>query len=1008
MFTKKQLFKNLVRDILFAIIGGCILLGVLYFAENTITISNQEENFDIKLDMAVQKMKNYKQSAKNDQTSYDSFSKAKVDVLAYYYDHTPSLRTNISTMANQWQLQELYIVNSNNEVLFSNTNKPLGNDITTNVKVDNPFTKGNLRYYLSNMNNGLKIIGGRESTDFLAKQVETVSPKKTLKNIKIGINGYIIAIDNKTNEIVYSNSNSAKNIPVSSTDIGDKFLKNGNQGWVTFNGNRYYAQSRKASSDYTFVALAKESDLQNNYNKVISLALMIYAFIAILIVSYIHFIRVESMKRLTDEDNDDEYYDLNKKYVINKDLLRKVKRVLIVGIVFTFGLSYYFQTLSLLSSQEMRSETKLADIEKILDESEAELKDLKQEYNDEYSRRIQNIAVLIQSDTSLANDNDLNEIAKRVQANYIYLFNSSGQVEHTNSTYKGFSLSTDTKDKSSEFWNIIKGYTDIIIQKPEKTENKYDHYVQYIGSKRLDAPGMIEIGVSPQRYENYVQSAKLNAILDNIAVENNGTAFAVDKKTHKFLYFNKDSYIGRDATEYGLSKAALKDEYSGYQTINDTRYFVSSTENGSYYIYVGAPESNIMVGRLEMAVITSIASFSIFVILAFLSLIQRKDKAFVKEEVYDEKPLVQVDINSLGQPTKNVQVVATRWEANTRIPWKEKTPEQKLQTVLGIMITLLGCLLVLYIINGQNSYNPNDILSYILHLKWEKTVSIFSLTYIVMLFIEIYIITAIVRKLITLLCQNLGTKVVTVARLINNFIKYFAVIGALMYSLNFVGVNSSAIIASAGILTLVIGLGAQSLIKDILAGIFIVFEGEFRVGDIITVDNWRGTVLEIGIRATKIQDGSNNIKIINNSLITGVINMTKQRSYVWLDIGIDYGESLERVENILGKELPLLKDKLPSIEDGPYYKGVTELAASSVNIRILAECQEANRIQLTRDLNREIKLIFDKYDINIPYPQVVVNQPKVFKKATKKESEEASKFVNEQKEASKDKHASED
>ena len=116
-------------------------------------------------------------------------------------------------------------------------------------------------------------------------------------------------------------------------------------------------------------------------------------------------------------------------------------------------------------------------------------------------------------------------------------------------------------------------------------------------------------------------------------------------------------------------------------------------------------------------------------------------------------------------------------------------------------------------------------------------------------------------------------------------------------------------------------------------------------------------------------------------------------------MGIEYGESLERVEAILSRELPEMKKRLPAIIDGPFYRGISMLADNAVNIKIVAECAESNRGGLTSDLMREMKLLFDKYDISIPYPQVVVNQPIEFKKATLADKAAAREFNAEQKEA---------
>lgn len=215
----------------------------------------------------------------------------------------------------------------------------------------------------------------------------------------------------------------------------------------------------------------------------------------------------------------------------------------------------------------------------------------------------------------------------------------------------------------------------------------------------------------------------------------------------------------------------------------------------------------------------------------------------------------------------------------------------------------------------------------------------------------------------------------TIVKLINSFIKYLIAIIALLLVLGAWGVNTTALLASAGILGLVIGLGAQSLIADIIAGVFIVFEGEYEVGDIVVIDNWRGTVKEIGIRATKIVDAGGNVKIINNSEIVSVINQTDELSIAGCEVGIEYGEDLEKVENLIKDNLENFRENIPQIKATPEYLGVAALGASSVTLKLIAKCNEEDKFGVQRSLNREIKLLFDRNGINIPFPQIVVNQP---------------------------------
>lgn len=243
----------------------------------------------------------------------------------------------------------------------------------------------------------------------------------------------------------------------------------------------------------------------------------------------------------------------------------------------------------------------------------------------------------------------------------------------------------------------------------------------------------------------------------------------------------------------------------------------------------------------------------------------------------------------------------------------------------------------------------------------------------------------------------------TISKLLGDFAKWVIAIASVFFVLDAWGADATALIASAGILTLIIGLGSQSLIADILAGIFIVFESEYQVGDIIIIDGWRGEVQEIGIRTTHIIDAGGNVKIVNNSEIKTIINQTKDLSLARVEVGIDYSIPIEKVETLLADNIASFKERIPGIIDGPYYKGISELSSSSVNLLFLAKCKEADIYQVQRDMNREIKILFDKNDICIPFPQVTVNyrDDKPVDSASKKEIRAAESFSEEEKKRSK-------
>ena len=303
----------------------------------------------------------------------------------------------------------------------------------------------------------------------------------------------------------------------------------------------------------------------------------------------------------------------------------------------------------------------------------------------------------------------------------------------------------------------------------------------------------------------------------------------------------------------------------------------------------------------------------------------------------------------------------------------------------------------------QSRVFPEDsVFSYVLSGNWEHGLNVFAITAALMIACVVLTITMMIQALLRMFSDVFGARGETMCRLISSFIKYASIIGMVYYCLMLIGIDTTTLLASAGILSIAISFGAKELVSDILSGLFIIFEGDFRVGDIIQVGGKTGTVVEIGVRTTKINDGNGNIIIIRNSEVSDVVNMTKELSYATCDMDIEYGESLERVENILETEFPNIRRRLPAILDGPFYKGVVSLADNSVTIRVVVQCAESSRGQLERDLRREMKLIFDEYEINIPYPQVVVHEPREFYKATLAEQLRADRFNDEQKEAAKD------
>ncbi len=214
---------------------------------------------------------------------------------------------------------------------------------------------------------------------------------------------------------------------------------------------------------------------------------------------------------------------------------------------------------------------------------------------------------------------------------------------------------------------------------------------------------------------------------------------------------------------------------------------------------------------------------------------------------------------------------------------------------------------------------------------------------------------------------------ITIGKLVNSIVKVVIWVVCVIAVLAVWGFNVGALIASAGVLTLVIGLGMQSLIADVVAGIFLVCDGTLQVGDIVTIDGWRGTVQEIGIRNTKLINYSGDIRVANNSTIKIFINQSREDSYPTVIVGIPYEADLKHVREVFEANKERLKEMCPGLLSDIDFNGVEDLADSSVNLHFGAKCKEGDFFAAQRQMREALKTVFEENGISVPFPQVVVH-----------------------------------
>lgn len=219
-------------------------------------------------------------------------------------------------------------------------------------------------------------------------------------------------------------------------------------------------------------------------------------------------------------------------------------------------------------------------------------------------------------------------------------------------------------------------------------------------------------------------------------------------------------------------------------------------------------------------------------------------------------------------------------------------------------------------------------------------------------------------------------KIKTLQIVILNLSKYIISILVILAILSVYGVNVKSILAGLGIGTAIIGLAFQDLAKDIIAGIFIIIEGQYEVGDTIEIDGFMGEVTFVGLKTTRIKNYKGAVKIISNRNMDKIINYSLNNSVAIVDIGVSYDHSPEEVEEVLEKMFKDLEGKIKGAI-GPFkIVGINDLDSSSVVYRISLEVEPMQQFDIERRLRKELKIAFDKAGIKIPYPQIEVHNGK--------------------------------
>ncbi|WP_054970418.1 mechanosensitive ion channel family protein [Alicyclobacillus ferrooxydans] len=248
---------------------------------------------------------------------------------------------------------------------------------------------------------------------------------------------------------------------------------------------------------------------------------------------------------------------------------------------------------------------------------------------------------------------------------------------------------------------------------------------------------------------------------------------------------------------------------------------------------------------------------------------------------------------------------------------------------------------------------------------------------IVVLFIAARILISVLSRASRRVLQFRAVKIderrrQTLLSLVHNIIRYTIYFIFVLMSLEILSFHIQTLLAGAGIAGLAVGFGAQSVIKDLLTGFFILFEDQYGVGDYVTINGQTGTITQIGIRLTRLQVWTGEVESIPNGLVQQVTNYSRTNSLAVVDVGVNYATDINQAMEIMNRTMQDMKATNPNIVGDINVLGVQALQADDILLRATADCKAMTQYGVQRMAYLKIKEAFDEAGIDIPVPQRVI------------------------------------
>ena len=569
---------------------------------------------------------------------------------------------------------------------------------------------------------------------------------------------------------------------------------------------------------------------------------------------------------------------LGKKHCFNLPVMRQIPVLLLSGILAALLFTSYLPLLTNYINHNVRMEKKLDAFVKELELNDEEWAKMETLYSKEVLLgRMYMIDLFADFMGEDFTQETLIDLAQRMGLSSVTIYDAEGVSTMSTDLYVGYKISENPDDDEYVLWNLLKNAdTSLMRELPDKSGF-------YAASRRMvNHTGLIYVTIPDDNLVGLKEQTDINTALLRINTGTYAKMHTYTAKPETLLWATAASTATRSIANT-LPETVLMNRYCGLQTVSGYTYYLNTMTDDNH-ILISAEQPDVFTAPIKKdlrIIIPEILFCSLLIFFATCIYPYDSMPAEMKPEEETSKP-------SLFRVFSREKELPSPAELELR---------QEVRRHSSDLVWFLCTLLVVFYF-ADMLFSPHPMSDYLFSHQWQREPSIYSMTTILLSVLFLAISMRILKTIMKTLSAKMDSRAETFGDLIISIVQFLLTVIVVIYSLHELGVNTNVILTSAGVVSLIIGYGSQSIVSDLVSGIFLIMEDQVRIGEYIEIDGFLGKVEHIGLRTTRAEK-DNRTKVISNSNMVGFYNLSRDTAQAAWCIGVPKDADVDRVRALI-------------------------------------------------------------------------------------------------------------